>query len=1145
MRCFRCQGHNPAGARFCNSCGARLDAVVSAASPQAYTPEHLAERILTSRSAVEGERKQVTVLFADVKGSMELLADRDPEEARELLDAVVERMMEAVHRYEGTVNQVMGDGIMALFGAPLACEDHPLRACFAALRMQEAFTRYADELRRTHGLPLHIRVGLNSGEVVVRSVSTDLRMDYTAVGPTTHLAARMEQMAQPGSILITANTLSLAGDSVLVKSLGQQPVKGLDAPIEIFELVGALPARSMLRVAAVHKRSRFVARDAELAQLQRILADVERGQGRAVAVAGEAGVGKSRLVFEFINSSQAQAWPVLGSSALSYEKVASWSPLIDILRSYFEATGREAPEELSAHVAAKIRGLGAELEEEIAPILSLLDALPLHDPFRLLEGRERRQRLLDALTRVFLAESERQPLVLVLENLQWIDGESRAFLDTLIEQLPSARVLLLVNYRPEFEHDWRGKPCFTELWLEPLKAAAARELLAALLGDDRSLASLHQLLIQRSNGNPFFLEEIVRTLVETKAIVGEPGAWRLAAEVNTLHVPPTVQAVLAARIDRLPLHEKLLLQQASVIGADVPLALLEAVTEASGETIRRALASLQAAGFLHETSMFPDLEYRFRHILSRDVAYSSLLREPRRALHARAVKAMEALYADRLTAHLDALATHALRGEVWDKAVAYNRQLGMRALERTANGQAVHAFEAALGALTQLPPGRATAELEIDLRSALRPPLLQLGRLDDVLVASKQVEQLALQLGDEQRLAHAYTYLINYHYLKGETARTIEYGERCVAIAEARQDQAIQALARQYLGQSHHARGEYLLAERALQRNIDSYDKSSSVTSYVSSCAWLAFSLAERGEFDAAGRHAQDAQQVAEENGHAYDQMIALTFAGVVMLRRGQVARAMLPLQRSFEICRKRHLTVWQPVSSSLLGLAFVRMGNGQEALRLLEGGVTLSRELGVQAYLPAWISNLAEGLQAVGMRERALSTAHEALALAVSAGERGHEAYALWLLGEIEQAPGRYEDAAALARQLGMRPLLAQIQLDLARFMAARGDRKRAEEHLRQGGQLFGELGMRPWYDRSQINFDGLGHLFIVARTNPQLYEFLAEEFSGTRNVQVVLDRRARDRWDARKDTGERRRQQVDEDLRAWELAVTALQTE
>ena len=422
MKCPICQQDNPDGARFCNGCGTRLIAATPSAAPQAYTPAHLAEKILTSRAAMVGERKQVTVLFGDLKGSMELLADRDPEEARHLLDAVVERMMEAVHRYEGTVNQVMGDGIMALFGAPVAHEDHAVRACYAALRMQETVGRYAEQIQRSEGISVKIRVGLNSGEVVVRSIGSDLHMDYTAVGQTTHLAARMEQMADPGSIVISPSTLRLAEGSVQVTPLGARVVKGLETAVEVSELIGGAPTRSKLRSTDAQQLSPFVGRAAELGRLHELLERARAGQGQVVAVSSEAGLGKTRLLYEFLRSAKIQAWRILEGRALSYERAASYLPIIEMLRTYFELDARDPASRVAERVTATVRNLDAGLGDAIAPILSLLDALPADDPFRALDARERRGRVLDALTQVIMKESERQPLVLVLENLQWVDA---------------------------------------------------------------------------------------------------------------------------------------------------------------------------------------------------------------------------------------------------------------------------------------------------------------------------------------------------------------------------------------------------------------------------------------------------------------------------------------------------------------------------------------------------------------------------------------------------------------------------------------------------------------------------------------------------------------------------------------------------
>jgi class 3 adenylate cyclase len=517
--CPQCDFANPPQAKFCGQCAAALQGPLPAAvlpsssphpqTPRGYTPLHLAEKILTSRSALEGERKQVTVLFADLKGSMELLADRDPEEARQLLDPVLERMMAAVHRYEGTVNQVMGDGIMALFGAPIAHEDHAVRACYAALRIQDAIGRYAEELRQRQGLDVQIRIGLNSGEVVVRSIGSDLHMDYTAVGQTTHLAARMEQLARPGTALLTADTLRLVEGYVEVKPLGPVPVKGLPKPIEVYELRRAGLVRSRLQAAVARGLTRFVGRDPELAALVQALQQARAGHGQVVAVVGEAGVGKSRLVYECLHSHHTQGWRVLESTCVSYGQATPYFPVLDLLRHYAHVDDSDDPRTIRAKVTGQLLTLDEALQDAIPPLLALLDALPDDSPFLTLDPPQRRQRTLAALKRVLLRESQVQPVLVVCEDLHWIDTETQALLDSLVESLPTARLLLLVNYRPEYQHGWGGKTYYAQLRLDPLPPASADAFLQALLGDDPGLAALKPLLIARTAGNPFFLEESV------------------------------------------------------------------------------------------------------------------------------------------------------------------------------------------------------------------------------------------------------------------------------------------------------------------------------------------------------------------------------------------------------------------------------------------------------------------------------------------------------------------------------------------------------------------------------------------------------------------------------------------------------------
>ena len=762
MKCPKCKHENEEGAKFCEECAAPLGrtcvecgrplsptakfcpecahptgrateapAAAKPISAKSYTPRHLAEKILTSKGSLEGERKQVTVLFADLKGSLELLADRDPEEARNLLDPVIERMMEAVHYYEGLVSEVRGDGIMSLFGAPLAHEDHAVRACYAALRMQDAVKHYADEVRRSNGPLVQIRVGINSGEVVVRSMGSDLRMDYSAVGRTTHLAARMEQVAAPGTIRLTADSLRLAEGFVEVTPLGPVPVKGLANPVEVYALIGAGQVRTRLQAAARRGLTDFVGRDPELEQLRRLLQLAGEGHGQIAAIVGEAGVGKSRLAYELAHSHRLQGWLILGSACVSYGKATSYLPVIELLKSYFKIENRDDLREVRTKVTGRVVALDEALKPTLPALLGLLD-VPTADPtWRSLDPMDRRQRTHEAVKRMLLREAREQPLLLIFEDLHWIDAETQALLDGLVESLGSARLLLLVNYRPEYQHAWANKTAYSRIRLDTLPAESAGNLLDALLGGEPGLAPLKQLLVKR--GNPFFLEETVRALVETKELMGERGRYHLTQPVHAIQVPATVHAVLAARIDRLAPEDKRLLHVASVVGKDVPLAFLQPIAELPEEALRRGLDHLQAAELLQETGLYPDIEYSFKHALTIDVAYHGLLSDRRRELHGRIVATIEALHPDRLLAEIERLAYHALRSELREKAVGYLRQAGAKATERSALQDARLWFEHALDVLGALPENRFSLEQGFEIRLEMRRVLIQLNEVRLVL----------------------------------------------------------------------------------------------------------------------------------------------------------------------------------------------------------------------------------------------------------------------------------------------------------------------------------------------------------------------------------------------------------------------------
>jgi class 3 adenylate cyclase/tetratricopeptide (TPR) repeat protein len=1107
MKCPRCQYENRSGAKFCEECATPLartcsncDSPLSAtakfcpecahpvdgatpagarfASPQSYTPKHLAEKILTSKSALEGERKQVTVLFADLKGSMELMADRDPEEARKILDPVLERMMEAVHRYEGTVNQVMGDGIMALFGAPLAHEDHAVRACYAALRIQKAVTVHSQDIRRTQGLSVQVRVGVNSGEVVVRSIGNDLRMDYTAVGQTTHLAGRMEQMATPGSILITAASFQLAEGFVEVRAVGPVPVRGLVEPIEVYEVIGAGSVRSRLQASATRGLTRFVGRDAELEVLRGALDRALESRSQVVAVVGEAGVGKSRLFHEFIRSPYTQGWLVLESSSVSYGRATPYLPMIDLLRDYFKIDVRDETRTIREKVTAKALSLDPLLQEKVPTLLDLLDALPDDHPFRALDPPQRLQRTLDAIRRLLISESQRQPVLVVFEDLHWSDSATRAILDGLIDALPRARVLLLVNYRPDYTDVWIGKTDHTRLHIDPLPQASAEEMLCALLGSDQSLQPLSGLLIERAEGNPFFLEEMVRMLVETEVLTGERGAFRLTRPLASVVVPGTVQTVLASRIDRLSPENKHLLQTAAVIGKDVPFALLHAIVEMPEEELRGHLGALQAAEFLYETRLFPDLEYTFKHAFTHEVAYATLLQVRRRLTHANILEAIEKLYADRLTEQVEQLAHHALRGEIWDKALLYLRQAGTKAVDRPANREAVALFEQALTVLARLPETGDTIAQAIDFRFDIRNALQPLGDVGRILDYLREAEVLAGRLGDERRLGWVASYLTEHFRMLGNADSAAKEGRRALAIGRRLDDLALQVVTNLPLGLLYHAIGEYRQAMEFLEWNIAHLEGELQRERFglfglpaVFSRSFLVWCLAELGEFNEGALVGEESVRIAEAVDQPFSRVYAYLGLGVLHLRKGDFSRAITVLERGVTVGQSTNISVGLAYGMSYLGYALALSGRFAEGLPLLENTVTQGARMKLVARHALRVAYLGEAYLLAGRLADATEAAEQALQLALDHKERGHQAYALRLLGEISArrdepvlAETHQQSALRLSQDLGMRPLAALCHWSLAALSRRAGNRLTEDQHATAAHALFRQMDMMGW---------------------------------------------------------------------------------
>ena len=1079
MACPHCGEPNRRSAKFCGNCGQSINqgtapaaaSIAGIPAPETYVPKHLAEKILATRHTLEGERKQVTVLFADIRGSTSLLEGLDPEEGQKIIDPVLHLMMDAVHRFEGTVNQVLGDGIMALFGAPLAHEDHALRACYGALAMQEEMRRHREKLGQSEEAGLHIGIGLNTGEVVVRSIDTDLNVDYSALGHTTHLAARMQEMSQPGGALLTAATLREVEGFIQVKPLGAAQVKGVSKPVEAYELIGATSARTRVQAGAARGLTPLVGRTTEIDIFNKLVVQAAAGHGQILAMVGEPGMGKSRLVHEFTRHQLPPGWLVLEGASVSYGKATPYLPLIEMLRGYFQIADGEGSENIRNQVVMHLLELDSRLKDTIPPIFSLLGALAeekdagtnrepywheqLQDigemirRFNSMDPQQRRRATLEALKRICVRESQRQNLMLVFEDLHWIDHETHAFLDGLVDSLPLARIMLVVNYRPEYSHAWSEKSYYSQIRVDPLQVSSAEELLENLLGINRDLAPLKKLLIKRTEGNPFFAEESVRSLVETGVLTGEKGAYRPGLKIDDFVIPSTVQNVVADRIDRLPIEEKHLLQTAAVIGVALPFTLLRAVTELSDESLKICLSHLQAAEFLYETSLFPDLEYTFKHALVNEVAYGTLLHERRRWLHSQVVTALEQIKGSASHDHLEKLAHHAFHGELWDKAVDYLGQAASKAAARSANRAAADFYYSSLAALQHLPQEGDVSRRAVDVRLELRNPLFLLGQFEELHRNLREAEAIAERIGDHKRLGRVLNFLVSYYGVVGDHDRSIDSGTRGLRIN--RDDMELNTVTHYYMGVAFHHMGEYdqsiTMLDRALSVVNDQRFKherfgTASVISVICR-SWLTQCFAQLGAFKDGIPIAETGIRIAEESEHAYSLAYAYCSLGFLFLVKGDLELAIAALERSQKICESSEIRVLTTQVGSHLGYAYALAGRVCDAIPLMEKADEQAKAIGRKA---GWALRLT-WLGHASLLERRMDAAREqgqrALALAGGGRERGYQAWAHKLLGDIireessnpSEALSHYAPSMALATELAMRPLQAHIHLSLGRL--------------------------------------------------------------------------------------------------------------
>jgi class 3 adenylate cyclase/tetratricopeptide (TPR) repeat protein len=1069
-------------------------------APRSYTPQHLAAKILQSRAALEGERKQVTILFADVAGFTTIAERLDPEEVHLLMDGCFARLTDAVHRYEGTVNQYTGDGIMALFGAPIAHEDHPQRAVLAALTIQETMRPYSEQLQRDMHLDLRLRIGINTGLVVVGRIGDDLRMDYTAQGDTTNLAARLQALAEPGTILLSEQTYRLTHGYFTFRHLGECPIKGR-APAQAFQVVGRQAGRTRIDIAAEHGLTSFVGRQREMDTLETLLGMVKQGHGQIVGVLGEAGMGKSRLLLEFRRRLQQENITYLEGRCLSYGQSILYLPLIDILKKHF-AIEEESDQAIAERVISGAEQVGLNAPTFVPYLIALLSGRTDDPVLQGLAPEARRKQTFEVLRTLFLTMSRQRPLVLTIEDPHWIDQPSAAFLSLLAESVGAAPLMLLLSHRPGYHHQWGEKSYSTQISLQPLRNDESRTLITSVLGEAEVTPDLQELILQKAEGNPFYLEEIIRSFLEHGLIQRDGEGYRLSRTITPRDVPETIQDVIASRLDRLPESQKRTVQTAAVIGREFAVRLLRRIADLQDQ-LSDCLIELQNLEFIYEKSVFPDLEYMFKHVLTQEAAYNSLLSTRRRALHTAIGMAMEELFQERLAERYEELAHHFTQGETWDKAFVYLCKAGDKARLAYANQEAVAFYSQAIAVSAHIIPSLEAVQL-LPVYEGRGLVWMFLSKYDDAIADFNTMQEMARTLNSQQKEGESLCHLANAHFMKFSEDQLVagDYAQQALQLSQRTADHRVFAKSLSILGFVYQGRGNLAEADRNFAASLvisrrEGYQDALSQTlmllghqaywqgnfpqaitlghegmtaardvsdgfNELYNLALLCLAYESVGEYGRTWDMLQDGLHKARERQNQFFIGRLLNSLGWFYSEFGDVVQAIAYDSESMELGRTHRISNVEISALINLGLNYFALGQYDHALSLLEP--TLERVQGETFGAHRWrwkirlLIGLAETHYTMGAYEQATRYVEEGLREAQKTSSQKYVAKGLALrgkiaaqLGDVEAAGTDLQRALTLAEPLQSPALLYPLAHDLGQWYARRGQEEETVELYRK----------------------------------------------------------------------------------------------
>ena len=1104
MKCPKCQFENPDKAKFCIECGVPMEFICpqcSAINPvkgkfclecghhlslpsekpsidlsldekleqiQKYLPEGLTEKILSQKDRIEGERKHVTVMFCGMKGFSALSEQLGSEEVYAVMDQVYAILIHKVHDYEGTVNELTADGIIALFGAPIALEDAPQRAIRSATAIHRKMAKFSDGLKedREAPPPLKMRIGIHTGPVLVSTLGNDLRVEFKAVGDTVNLASRVEGMAEPGATYVTEEIFRFTEGLFRFEALGQKAVKGLEKPVNIYRVIAPSTQRTRFDVSAEQGLTPFVGRERELDLLLDGYERCKEGRGQAFSIVSDAGAGKSRLLYEFRKAVASEGVTFLEGKCLSYSRSVAYHPWIDILKSNFDIGQRDGDSQIREKVKNGLIKLGAD---EAATLLFLLELLAVKESgidSISLSPEARKNRIIAALKRISLKGSERRPLIMAFEDLHWVDKSSEEALKHLLDSISGARIFLIFTYRPEFVHTWGGRSYHNQVNLNRLSNRESLMMVTHLLGTEIIDNSLEELILEKTEGVPFFIEEFIKSLTDLNIIEKKDSKYRLSKDIKEVAIPSTIQDVTMARVDLLPDAAKEVLQTGSVIEREFSYELIKMVSDLAEEELLSHLSVLKDSELLYERGIFPQSAYIFKHALTQAVVYSSLLLKRRKHIHEKIGRAIETLYPERLEEFYEMLAYHYTEAGCHEQAVAYWQQAGQRALQRSANLEALDHLTRGLEGLKTLPDTPVRTQLELDFLIALGLAyrLTRGYTAPEAARTYTRARAVCQQVGDTPKLAQVLFGLSMYHLGRADYRTAQELGEQLLAEARRQNDAGLTLEAHRTLGSTLYYSGKFSAARAHLEQGIALYDPQQHRSHAalfgfdpgVVCHAIAAHALSILGYPDQAQQRIQTALTLAQATSHPHSLAAALNWTTELHQHCGEPQAVQEHAERILAFSSDQGFPHWVAWATHNRGWALAMQGRSKEGIAQLHQGRDMLQDLGLEITMTGILGNIAEAYGHAGQPEAGLQAVAEALKLMEQKGEHKFEASLYRIKGELllglsadhrTEAETCFHQALAVARRQQAKLLELHAATSLGRLWQQQGKREQACE--------------------------------------------------------------------------------------------------